>query len=42
MTDEEIFQLNTVNDLFLELSANSRKTAVGLLRLLLVEEHHPF
>lgn len=40
MTDEEMSQ--TAHELFCELSPNSKSIAVGILRLLLVEEAHPF
>lgn len=42
MTDEELRQMATAHDLFCELSPKSRSVAVGILRLLLVEETRPF
>lgn len=41
-TDEELHQKAIAHELFCELSPKSRKVAIGILRLLLVEETRPF
>lgn len=40
--EEELRQLATARELFCELSPKTRSTAIGILRLLLVEEARPF
>lgn len=41
-TDEELHQKAIAHELFCELSPKSRMVAIGVLRLLLVEETRPF
>ena len=41
-TDEELHQKAIAHELFRELSSKSRMVAIGILRLLLVEETRPF
>lgn len=40
--EEELRQMATAHDLFCELSPKTRGVAIGILRLLLVEETRPF
>lgn len=42
MTADELQQKAIAHELFCELSPQSRNIAIGILRLLLVEETHPF
>jgi hypothetical protein len=40
--EEEMRQMAIAHELFCELSPQSKNIAIGILRLLLVEETHPF